>query len=72
MIIIIIILYRYACGVEVGDHYIVTGGVEPSEDDEALETVAEYSQTGLVRYLPNMIQGRYRHACSYFINGKTV
>ena len=54
---------------EVGDHYIVTGGWESSEDDRALETVAEYSQTGFVRYLPNMIQGRYLHACSYFKNG---
>ena len=67
--IIIFILYRYACGVEVGDRYIVTGGYEPSEDDGALETVAEYSQTGFVRYLPNMIQGRYWHACSSFNNG---
>ena len=61
--------YRDACGVEVGDHYMVTGGFEPSLDDKALDTVAEYSQTGFVRYLPNMMQGRYSHACSSFING---
>ena len=61
--------YRYACGVEVGDHYIVTGGFSSSEDDRALKTVAEYSQTGSVRYLPDMKQGRYWHACSSFING---
>ena len=65
---LIIILYRYACGVAVGENYIITGGYEPSEDDNALKTVAEYSQTGFVRYLPNMIQRRYRHACSYFTN----
>merc|ERR1712154_542688 len=35
----------------------------------ALKTVAEYSQTGFVRYLPNMNQGRYHHACSSFVNG---
>ena len=53
----------------VGDKFIVTGGWEPSEADRALDTVAEYSQTGSVRYLPNMIQSRYGHACSYFTNG---
>ena len=71
---VIIILYRHACGVGVGENFIITGGFEPSEDDNALDTVAEYSQTGLVRYLPNMIQGRFQHACSYFTNDnlKTV
>ena len=53
----------------VGDHYIVTGGYSGSEDDKALYTVAEYSQTGFVRYLPNLIQGRIGHACSSFTNG---
>ena len=52
----------------VGENYIITGGVSYSEDDWALNAVAEYSQTGFVRYLPNMIQGRYQHACSYFTN----
>ena len=63
--------YSAACGVAVGENYIISGGLSysKSEDDRALETVAEYSQTGFVRYLPNMIQGRYYHACSYFING---
>ena len=64
-----IILCRHACGVEVGDHYMVTGGFEPSLDDKALDTVAEYSQTGFVRYLPNMKQRRAYHSCSSFING---
>ena len=69
-----IILYRHACGVGVGENFIITGGYEPSQVDYALDTVAEYSQAGFVRYLPNMIQGRFSHACSYFIkgNGETV
>ena len=54
---------------ELDEKFIVTGGYEPSEADEALKTVAEYSQTGFVRYLPNLIQGRYYHACSSFTNG---
>ena len=68
-IVIIIILYRWACGVEVDDKFIVTGGLEYSEPDDALKTVAEYSQTGFVRYLPDLIQGRHDHACSSFVNG---
>ena len=56
------------------EKFIITGGYEGSEPDWALETVAEYSQTGFVRYLPNMIQGRFHHACSSFVNsnGDTV
>ena len=54
---------------ELDEKYIVTGGYNSSEPDNALETVAEYSQTGFVRYLPNMNQGRYHHACSSFVNG---
>ena len=50
----------------VGENFIITGG--HAQDNYALETVAEYSQTGFVRYLPNMIQRRYGHACSYFTN----
>ena len=61
---VINVLYRHACGVGVGENYIITGGYDTSEDDNALETVAEYSQTGFVRYLPNMIQRRCSHACS--------
>ena len=59
---------------ELDEKFVVTGGYNSSEPDNALETVAEYSQAGFVRYLPNMIQGRYRHACSSFINvnGETV
>ena len=54
---------------ELDEKFIVMGGYEPSEADRVLKTVAEYSETGFVRYLPNMIQGRQKHACSSFING---
>ena len=40
----------------------------------ALTTVANYSQSGLVDYLPSLNVGRYWHACSSFISdsGETV
>ena len=80
--------YSRACGLEVGDHYVVTGGVNhgttlgrarqrrtpPVAVDDALHVVAKYSQTGFVEYLPALNQGRYDHACSSYISdsGETV
>jgi len=55
--------------VEVGQSFYVTGGWLRSAPDSALKTVAEYSQTGFVRYMPDLIQRRFHHACSSFING---
>merc|ERR1711902_368875 len=63
-----------ACGIEVGDHYIVTGGQDDDAPEEALNTVAKYSQAGQVEYLPSLNTRRYGHACSSFISdsGETV
>ena len=57
-----------------GDHYIVTGGFDIDAPERALNTVAKYSQSGLVDYLPSLNQRRYDHACSSFISdsGETV
>jgi len=63
-----------ACGIEVGDHYVVTGGRDGSAPGYALSTVANYSQSGLVEYLPSLNTRRFSHACSSFISdsGETV
>ena len=53
---------------EVGDHYVVTGGLDYSAPEDALSTVANYSQSGLVDYLPSLNTRRYDHACSSFIS----
>ena len=65
---------RWACGIEVGDHFIVTGGEDSSAPEGTLRTVAKYSQSGLVEYLPSLNQRRAYHACSRFISdsGETV
>ena len=57
-----------------GDHFVITGGYEESALENALTTVAKYSQSGLVEYLPSLNQRRYHHACSSFIkdDGETV
>ena len=57
-----------ACGIDLGDSYVVTGGVN------SLQKVAQYSLTGEVAYLADLQEGRERHACSSFLdsNGVTV
>ena len=64
-----------ACGIEVEDFYIVTGGIgRIGRSKKALSKVAKYSQSGLVEYLPDLNQRRAYHACSSFISdsGETV
>jgi len=58
----------YSCGIDLGDSFIVTGGYEDRV------TVAQFSQTGFVKYLGNLNQGRRGHACSKFVDdsGKTA
>ena len=61
-------LLRYACGIEVDDKFVVTGGYR------SLTTVAEFTEAGAVTYLPSLKTGRWNHACSKFVNddGYTV
>jgi len=58
----------YACGIDLGDSYVVTGG------RYSQQTVAQYSLAGEVTPLADLQQGRYFHACTSFIddNGVTV
>ena len=57
-----------ACGIDLGDSYVVTGGAN------SLQKVVQYSLTGEVTYLPYLQHGRWGHACTSFIddNGVTV
>jgi len=60
----------YACGIDLGDSYVVTGG----NDGSTMQIVAKFSVTGEVSYLANLNTGRYEHACSKFVddNGETT
>ena len=64
-------IFRYACGVEIGDDFIVTGGVDQTG---AVDTVGLYSQSGFVRWLTPMNQARRSHGCTTFVteSGDTV
>ena len=59
---------RSACGIDLGDSYVVTGG------RYSQQKAAQYSLSGEVTYLADLQQGRYDHACTSFIddNGVTV
>ena len=51
-----------ACSINLGSTVILTGGYySPNR-------VSEYSETGFTRDLPQLLQGRYWHGCSYFEN----
>ena len=57
-----------ACGIDLGDSYVVTGGYFSGRK------VTQYSLSGEVTYLADLQQGRLNHACTSFIddNGVTV
>ena len=57
-----------ACGIDLGDSYVVTGG------QNSKQKVAQYNLAGEVTYLADLQQGRHYHACTSFLddNGVTV
>ena len=55
-----------ACGIDLGDSYVVTGGVN------SLQKVAQYSLAGEVTYLADLQEGRAVHACTSFIDDDGV
>ena len=59
---------RAACGIPLVtmSKYIVTGG------SVSKERVTQYSVTGEATELPDLITGRYHHACSSFVNNDGV
>ena len=54
------------CGIDLGTSYVVTGG-KPLK-----QRVTQYSLTGEVTELPDLITGRQYHACSKFVNSEGV
>ena len=61
-------MLRLACGIELDDKFVVTGGKFSNTK------VAQYTEAGAVTYLPSLKTARYDHACSKFVkdNGETV
>ena len=57
-------MFRLACGIELDDKFVVTGGKFSNTK------VAQYTEAGAVTYLPSLKTARYDHACSKFVNDK--
>ena len=74
-----ILVFSASCGVELGDLYVVTGGIEnPNLPNNlkplGIRKVGLYNDNGFVRNLPDLVMVRYNHACAGFkdINGDMV
>ena len=53
-----------ACGIDLGDSYVVTGG------EYSKKRVTQYSETGEVTFLANLTTGRWAHACGKYLGDK--
>jgi len=58
----------YACGVEVDDTFIVTGGHDYSAPDRALNSVVRYNSQGVSEVLSSLTVRRAGHACTSYLN----
>ena len=74
-----ILVFSSSCGVELGDLYVVTGGIEnPNLPNNlkplGIRKVGLYNDNGFIRNLPDLVMERYDHACAGFqdINGDMV
>ena len=62
--------YRYACGIQIEDNYVLTGG----KTDKSWRKVLNYNRRGHVQPLADLNVGRVDHACGKFesVEGITV
>ena len=62
--------YRYACGIQIEDNYVLTGG----KTDKSWRKVFNYNRRGHVQPLADLNVGRVDHACGKFesVEGITV
>jgi len=58
-----------ACGVEVDDTFIITGGLDYDAPDKALNSVVRYNSQGESEVLPSLTVRRLGHACASYLNG---
>ena len=60
-----IFIFSRSCGIDMGDLYVVTGGLEYNKAGK----VTIYNDNGFERTLPDLKLGRSNHACARFQNG---
>ena len=64
-----------ACGIEMLDRVIVTGGMIPAGNTEPLEKISldlvtVYNEEGWVENWPSLSIARHSHGCGHFVNNK--
>ena len=64
--------FRYACGIQTDDEFVVTGGWDESSEGRALRRVISYNKTGHSKSLADLSVTRYYHACGKFENDEGV
>ena len=60
---------RLACGIELEGKMVVTGGFD-YDSTLTLRTVAQFTETGAVKFFARLKTSRFAHACSKFVNDK--
>ena len=58
-----VIYYRYACSITLDDHVVITGGYD------TMTRVSRYEESGFVRNMPSLNNGRDNHGCTSFLSG---
>jgi len=63
-----------ACGLELGNSLLVSGGFDVSTPEKSLSSVVKYQTDGTFQYLPELRVRRRGHACASFLSdqGETV
>ena len=64
--------FRYSCGIQTDDEFVVTGGYDESSEGWALRRVISYNKTGHSKSLADLSVARYDHACGKFENDEGV
>ena len=64
--------FRYACGIQTDDEFVVSGGYDESLEGRALRRVISYKKTGHSKSLADLSVARYYHACGKYENDEGV
>ena len=67
--IVIIFTFSWACGIELGDRVVVTGGTS-SVTLVTIATVQVYTLSGAQEQLPSLQTPRRNHACAHYLDSQ--
>ena len=62
-----LIFFRSSCAILDDENILITGGYH----NKTRKKVTKYNHNGVVEDLPDLIQGRWLHGCSFYMRNKT-